>query len=474
MHTAPGLADAVDVTLNGGAWAGGPIAVDGDYVLVARALRGGVEVGRATVTFSIDTVAPVVTITGVTDGLATQTPVTVAVAGNDANLLATTTTLDFAPFAAGDVSGEGKHVLVVTALDRAGNTTTRTVTFWIDRIAPVTTATIPAGVLDAHSTITLAATDTWEARHLQLGSGTVATHYALDGTAHEYTAPLAFSGLTGTHTLTYWSVDRAGNEEAHATATLDFGSQRVETTTTVTVAPAPSTYGQTITITVTVTAAGSTPTGSVQLSIDGGAPTTLALAAGSATFDVATLAAGAHTISASYLGSLEATPSNGSASHTVAQAPTAITLLAAPASPLAGVPVTLTATVSPTAFGGSPTGSVVFLDGATPIATVALAGGVAIATVTLSAGLHTLGAEYSGDANFAGSSSTPVPVTAQTRSVSVADASAVEGGAATFVVSLDRRARSSSRSTGSPRTAAATRARTTPAAPGPSRSRRAS
>ncbi|MCC6569774.1 MAG: Ig-like domain repeat protein, partial [Anaerolineales bacterium] len=68
--------------------------------------------------------------------------------------------------------------------------------------------------------------------------------------------------------------------------------------------------------------------------------------------------------------------------------------------------VTFTATVTSSA--GTPTGTITFYDGANSMGTVALAGGVAtISTNTLNAGSHTITAVYSGDANFAGSTSAP-------------------------------------------------------------------
>src|SRR6185437_12179001 len=70
-----------------------------------------------------------------------------------------------------------------------------------------------------------------------------------------------------------------------------------------------------------------------------------------------------------------------------------------------GQSVTFVATVSASAPGaGTPTGTVTFLDGGTPIGTGSLSGGVArFATSELAVGSHTITAIYSGDGNFAGS-----------------------------------------------------------------------
>ncbi|MCC7175782.1 MAG: Ig-like domain repeat protein [Bryobacterales bacterium] len=69
--------------------------------------------------------------------------------------------------------------------------------------------------------------------------------------------------------------------------------------------------------------------------------------------------------------------------------------------------VTFTATVS--GAGGTPTGTVQFLDGVTALGTAGLSNGIAqLSTTFLAPGSHTITAVYSGDAGFAGSSSPPL------------------------------------------------------------------
>jgi len=64
--------------------------------------------------------------------------------------------------------------------------------------------------------------------------------------------------------------------------------------------------------------------------------------------------------------------------------------------------VTFTASVAPSAA----TGTVQFFDGSASLGTATLSGGVAsVSTATLTAGSHSITAKYSGDANFAGSTS---------------------------------------------------------------------
>jgi Bacterial Ig-like domain (group 3) len=71
---------------------------------------------------------------------------------------------------------------------------------------------------------------------------------------------------------------------------------------------------------------------------------------------------------------------------------------------LAQTAVIFSVTVSSTV--GTPTGSVTFLDGTTPLAASTLSGGAATLTVSsLAMGTHSITAVYSGDANFLGSTS---------------------------------------------------------------------
>jgi uncharacterized repeat protein (TIGR01451 family) len=214
--------DAVEVTLNGISWTPGEISADGTYTIVARALRSGAEAARATMSFAIDTIAPVVTIGGVADGGSYAAAVTPEIVATDANLAFRTMTLDGSPFAGGAVSAEGRHVLVVTATDWAANAASATVVFLVDLTSPTTALTTnPAsGPFNDHAVFTLDAADE--------GSGVQSTYTSLDGgPANLYSAPFSLSGLAGAHTLSWYSIDNVGNTEAALSATLVFSHPTV-------------------------------------------------------------------------------------------------------------------------------------------------------------------------------------------------------------------------------------------------------
>lgn len=110
------------------------------------------------------------------------------------------------------ISGEGTGLTATeTVNDVAGNSTTARSTpgVNIDKTAPSTDATAPAGWNNQSVTVALAAKDAL--------SGVDATYFKADGGAQETYSPThqpTFSS-DGVHTLEFWSVDKAGNAETH-------------------------------------------------------------------------------------------------------------------------------------------------------------------------------------------------------------------------------------------------------------------
>lgn len=124
---------------------------------------------------------------------------------------------------------------------------------------------------------------------------------------------------------------------------------------------------------------------------------------GTATLNTTIANAGSHNITATYEGDgLNATSASAALSEVVNKAIATVNFSSSPTPVFFGSPLTLTLTVN----GSNPSGSVSFKDGATVIGTVALSGGVAtFNTSALSEGSHNLTAEYAGDANNAGATS---------------------------------------------------------------------
>ena len=204
-----------------------------------------------------------------------------------------------------------------------------------------------------------------------------------------------------------------------ADAALNSVVPKAATTTNLTSSSNPAVVGQAVTLTATVSAlppGAGTPTGLATF-FDGA--TTLVTVplnpAGQAAFTTSTLSSGLHTITVSYAGD---THFNGSAAPALIEAivkADSTTGLVASANPLVfGRGVTFTASVSVVSPGaGTPTGSVTFFDGATPLGSPSLnaAGQATVTTSALSVGTHPITATYSGDANVNASTSVPVTET---------------------------------------------------------------
>ena len=175
-------------------------------------------------------------------------------------------------------------------------------------------------------------------------------------------------------------------------------------TTTLSSSPSSSTVGQMVAFTATVTPnAGSTGTPTGTVTFDEGTTvlgTALLGADGTASFSLATLAVGSHTITADYSGDANFAGGSGTTTEAISQAGTATSLAASPSTSTAGQAVTFTATV--TSATGTPTGTVTFEDGTSVLGTAPLNAGVApFAISTLAVGSHTITAVYSGNADFA-------------------------------------------------------------------------
>jgi hypothetical protein len=249
-------------------------------------------------------------------------------------------------------------------------------------------ASCPAGSSAPTPTGTVTFTD---------GSTTINTA-TLNNTA---TAAFSTSSLTaGNHPL-----KASYNGDPNYTASSGTANETVGltgTTTSLNASPSPATYGQTVTLTATVTPSAATGTvtfkdGTVQL----GQP---ALSGGKATLTTSTLAAGSHSLTATYGGDTSYSASTApSVSLTVNQAATTAGLQASSMSLTQGQTVTLTATVTPSAA----TGTVTFKDGTVQLGqpTTVSGGKAAFTTSALAAGSHSLTATYGGDGNYLGSSS---------------------------------------------------------------------
>jgi len=224
-----------------------------------------------------------------------------------------------------------------------------------------------------------------------------------NGSATFTTSSLAL----GPHSIT--AVYTGDSNFAGSTGSLPTQTvNQAQSSTNISSSTNPSMFRQTVLFTATVSAAppgAGTPTGTLQFK-DGttnlGAP--VAVSSGSATFSTSSLAVGQHSITAVYSGDSNFAGSTGSLpTQTVSRAGSSMSLTSSVNPAVAGQSVTFTATVNP----AEATGNVTFQDGNTTIGTGTLSGGVTSSPPSspTAPGPHSITASYSGDANFAASTS---------------------------------------------------------------------
>jgi len=202
---------------------------------------------------------------------------------------------------------------------------------------------------------------------------------------------------------------RALGATALACATLlsSLGAAQAQTDTTTSLSSTPaSSFGQPITFTATVSpvmAVAPTPSGTVTffdggMSIGTGTLTSIGSNA-QATLTISTLAAGSHTMTATYGGDGNFNgSSSGSLPLVISKSAVGETGSINPGVSVFGDPVTFQITILPTKpISQTPTGTVTFLDGSTPLGSAPLVNGTAsFTTSALAPGNHTITENYSG------------------------------------------------------------------------------
>jgi len=241
-----------------------------------------------------------------------------------------------------------------------------------------------------------------------LGTGTLNG----GGTATFGTSSLAL----GAHSITAVYGGDASFQGSTSTALAQTVNQ-ASSTTGLNTSQTPTVFGQQVTFTATISAtapATGTPTGTVTFKDNGASIGTGALAAGVATLNTSSLAVASHPITAAYGGDANFAGSASSVvTQVVSQAGSATVVGTSQTPSVFGQAVTFTATVSALAPGtGTPTGTVTFKDNGATIGTAPLSGGGGtLMTSALGVGTHPITAVYSGDADFAGSTSAPLTQT---------------------------------------------------------------
>lgn len=313
-----------------------------------------------------------------------------------------------------DTSTLGTHVLSVTATDAAGNRTVATAAYTVVLSGRVDLASsenpsVSGAKVSFTATIhpervgTPTPTGTVTYREGSTVLGTV--------TLTRGSATFATSALSvGEHPIAAVYSGDANNQPAESAALTEV-VHRAQTSLSLTSSANPAAYGSSATLKAIVkvlTPGHGTPTGTVTFAEGETALATVTLSKGSATYHLATLPAGQHTITATYSGDEDFEAGEPALfSQTVQSATTQLSLTSSANPAVYGSSATLKAVVKVLAPGhGTPTGTVTFAEGKTILATVALSNASATYHLAaLPAGQHTITVTYTPDTqNFAGTS----------------------------------------------------------------------
>lgn len=232
-------------------------------------------------------------------------------------------------------------------------------------------------------------------------------------------------------------------------------------TTALTVSPAPAVLGQQVTLTAKISGPpGSTviPTGKVTFLSGASTLGTGTLDnTGTTTYSTSSLAANTYTLTASYGGDGNYSPSASSV-QTLVVSPysTTTTLTVSPTSASVGQTIAFTAKVKTNSGSAVPTGTITFLNGTKQLAAVAVdsTGTSTYSSSTLAAGSYTITAAYSGDANDATSTSGATSLVISAAAVAtttnlVASAATISSGASVTFTATVKQASGSGVPTGS-------------------------
>jgi hypothetical protein len=314
----------------------------------------------------------------------------------------------------------GSHTLTATYVGNASSASSSSApfTFVVSKANTTTSMTAPTAITygaSASFTATVSGPGTLPTGSIAFNEGlTTLCTGTLASVGGVATASCNAAGLTaGSHSVVAsYSGDASYNTSSASAATQTVN--KANTSATVLGSPSPSSATELVTFTANVnSAAAGTIGGSVDF-YDGATKlnaVSVPLAAGSAAYSTAALSVGGHSITAHYLGDSNYNLSTSSAAtQNVNLAVTTTSLTALPNPAIVTQAVTLTATIA-SGISGTITGTVDFYDGATklndtPVAITA--GSAAFQPASLALGNHSFTAQYSGDAVYAGSTSTAV------------------------------------------------------------------
>jgi sugar lactone lactonase YvrE len=376
----------------------GPATISGSTVTItgigtvvlqaSQAANGNYSVGTQNATFTVSAAAPTITFTvsNQTYGVA---PFTVSATSNSAGAITYSVVSGPATISGSTVTITGVGTVVLQASQAAnGNYTvgTQNASFTVSAAAPTITFTVSNQTYGV-SPFTVSATSN--------SAGTI-TYSVVSG-------PASISGatvtITGIGTVVLQAVQAANGNYTAGTQNASFTVSKATPTVALSSSSNPSTYSGSVTFTATVPPSA---TGIVTF-LDGATSIgTGSVSSGAATFTMASLSGGSHSITAQYGGNSNYNAATSSAvTEVVDRTPVTVSIISTENPSIYWDMVTFTFT-----FTGSgsaiPTGTATITEDGNALTTVTLdgTGKATYSTSATTAGSHNIKAAYNGDDNY--------------------------------------------------------------------------
>jgi|GEM_PF-1781569 len=173
------------------------------------------------VNFNVDNTPPNISVLGVIDGGLYNSSVQANLTFTDLNLSSSHITLDGLPFQSGDyILLEGSHILMATAIDLAGNSVSKRVSFNIDLTPPMVVVNYPINDSETNQNNTIVSGHTEANASLTLINGAYINNISADfeGNFSFINVPL----ISGLNTISISATDLAGNVGSDTMIAVNF------------------------------------------------------------------------------------------------------------------------------------------------------------------------------------------------------------------------------------------------------------
>lgn len=217
---------AKEILLNGISYAMAAIGIEGNYTLKVTATDSSGNTTTREIHFVIDKTPPLISVSGVEKNRYYNTDIVPVITVTEPNLQNAEFLLNGSPFTSGSViASEGAYELKVDVSDKAGNRSTDTYVFYIDKTKPVSSITVGDPRFEQGGDIFVSGSTAFTLTGRDEGviaSGISKLEYSLNNSGWSiYQSLFTLSGLPdGNNTINYRATDVAGNIEPSNTLSV--------------------------------------------------------------------------------------------------------------------------------------------------------------------------------------------------------------------------------------------------------------